>query len=421
MNPICRALLCTAMLLSLCGVSAGAPLQKHRSENVIFVMTDGLRWQEVFSGADPALLNKESGVKNIDGVKKDYWRETPEARREALMPFVWSVVARQGQLFGNPIKGSSARVTNGHNFSYPGYSETLCGFADPRVDSNKKVPNPNVTVFEWLNARDRFRGRVAAFGAWDVFPSIFNRDRCGFYINAGYEPMTQGKVSERVALLNTLKGEREIPRHWGGEPFDALTFYSALDYFTANKPRLFFLSLGETDEWAHEGRYDEYLDATRRADDYVKRIWETAQAMPRYRGKTSLIFSTDHGRGEAPTGWKSHGEEVAGSENIWMAFLGPDTPALGERTACEGVTQSQIAATLAALIDEDYGARRAASGQGYCQCDRTSPQVSGSSVHRKDIQHASVFPVFVRDSSRCGLRSGGGGRAAGQSRVHREL
>jgi hypothetical protein len=37
-----------------------------------------------------------------------------------------------------------------------------------------------------------------------------------------------------------------------------------------------------------------------------------------------------------------------------MAFLGPDTPPLGERTNCDLVTQSQIAATLAAFLGEDY-------------------------------------------------------------------
>jgi hypothetical protein len=37
-----------------------------------------------------------------------------------------------------------------------------------------------------------------------------------------------------------------------------------------------------------------------------------------------------------------------------MAFLGPDTPALGERTDCPPVTQSQVAATLAAFLGEDY-------------------------------------------------------------------
>ena len=50
----------------------------------------------------------------------------------------------------------------------------------------------------------------------------------------------------------------------------------------------------------------------------------------------------------------SHGANVHGAEDMWMAFLGPDTPPLGERTNCDRVTQSQIAATLAALLGEDY-------------------------------------------------------------------
>jgi hypothetical protein len=44
------------------------------------------------------------------------------------------------------------------------------------------------------------------------------------------------------------------------------------------------------------------------------------------------------------------------SKYIWMAFLGPDTPALGERSNVAPVTQNQIAATLAALFGEDYAA-----------------------------------------------------------------
>ena len=54
------------------------------------------------------------------------------------MPFLWNVVAKQGQIFGNQAKGSKAQATNRMHFSYPGYSETLCGFVDPRIDSNEK-------------------------------------------------------------------------------------------------------------------------------------------------------------------------------------------------------------------------------------------------------------------------------------------
>jgi hypothetical protein len=111
-------------------------------------------------------------------------------RRQALMPFLWSVVAAQGRIFGNRDLGSDSHVTNGFNFSYPGYSETLTGIADPRVDSNDNVPNPNPTVFTWLNAKPEFAGKVAAFGAWETFTGIFDSAHCGFVVNAGYDPLT---------------------------------------------------------------------------------------------------------------------------------------------------------------------------------------------------------------------------------------
>ena len=99
------------------------------------------------------------------------------------------MLAREGQIYGNAPRGSVARVTNGRNFSYPGYNELLSGRADPRIDSNDKKPNPNVTVLEWLNGREPYRGKVAAFGSWDTFPWIINRERSGVLVNAGFEPM----------------------------------------------------------------------------------------------------------------------------------------------------------------------------------------------------------------------------------------
>lgn len=339
-----------ALTLSVLSISADAQTPAP-VQNVIFFMTDGLRWQEVFTGAEDALMSKEAGGVRDRMLTTKYWRDTPEARRAALMPFLWETMARDGQIFGNQAKGSAAEVANGLNFSYPGYSETLCGVADPSIDSNNRRMNPNLNVLEWLNGRARFKGRVAAFGAWDLFPYILNRKRSDLFINAGYEPMP-GKTSKTVALLNTLKDE--TIRYWPGEPFDSLTFQTALEYLKTKKPRVFFVSLGETDEWAHDGRYDLYLDSARYADACARTLWETAQAMPRYRGKTTLIFSTDHGRGSGPEEWKGHGKDVKGSEDIWMAFMGPGIPARGEHGPVDRVTAGQLAATLAALLGEDF-------------------------------------------------------------------
>jgi hypothetical protein len=345
-----RAIVLAATIAFFAAVVTAQP----KTKNIIFVMTDGLRWQEVFNGAEESLMTKENGgVSDVAGLKKTYWRDTPEARRAALLPFVWSVMSKNGQIYGNRNRGSDAFVTNGRNFSYPGYSETLCGFPDPGINSNDKIPNPNVTVLEWLNGKPAYHNKVAAFGAWDVFPFIFNWRRAGFLVNSGYDPLTLAG-NARVDILNQVRTEG--PHVWPDEVFDPILFHTALEYFKEAKPRILYISLGETDEWAHAGNYAQYLDSAHRVDAHLKTLWDTVQSMPAYRDQTTLIFTPDHGRGDAPVAWKSHGEKVPASKYIWMAFLGPDTPALGERSQIAAVTQNQIAATLAALLGENYQA-----------------------------------------------------------------
>jgi bisphosphoglycerate-independent phosphoglycerate mutase (AlkP superfamily) len=115
-----------------------------------------------------------------------------------------------------------------------------------------------------------------------------------------------------------------------------------------------FVGFGETDEWAHAGRYDLYLTAARHMDDFVRRLWELAQSLPQYRDKTTFIITADHGRGSGPVDWKSHGEKIANSEGDWIAVIGPDTASW--RTNSDRTARSQIAATIAALLGEDYHA-----------------------------------------------------------------
>jgi len=90
-------------------------------------------------------------------------------------------------------------------------------------------------------------------------------------------------------------------------------------------------------------------------------LWKRLQSMPQYRDKTSLVVTVDHGRGPAPIAWKSHGREIADSAYMWMAVLGPDTPAQGERSGIPLVRQAQVAATVAALLGEDFNAASPAS------------------------------------------------------------
>ena len=325
-----------------------------QTRNVFLITTDGLRWQEVFTGAEESLLNKTNGnVKDIEALKKSFWHDTPAARRQALLPFLWNQVAAKGQMYGNRPKGSDAHITNTRRFSYPGYNEFLTGAADDaRIDSNNKIPNPNTNVFEWLNMRRGFAGKVAAVVNWDVIPWILNAERSRLPVWTGL-PLPPNAVSVQVAPeLEQLIAD--TTPHWGNVIFDSFTARAAVDYVKEKKPRALYVAFGETDEWAHEGRYDQYLRAAHHVDRYIQRLWETVQAMPAYRNKTSFVITTDHGRGSGPRAWRDHNKDVNGAEHVWIAVIGPDTPPLGERTNCAPVAQAQIAATVAALLGQDY-------------------------------------------------------------------
>jgi hypothetical protein len=336
-----------AVLLAVC--AASIPAAQAAAPSVVVITIDGLRWQEFFTGADQAYFRRnEKG--EVDPVAKQYAAATAEARRAVVMPFMWNVIAKQGQIFGDPSLKSRAHVTNGLWFSYPGYNEMFAGAADPRIDSNAKVPNPNVTVLEWLNRRPGFEGRVAAFGAWDVLPSIVNTERSRVPVGFGFAPVLK-PTTDREREINQLAAD--LPAYWRYGTFDAPVVYAVLEHLKTRKPRVLYLMLGEGDEWAHEGRYDLYLDATRRADRFIERIWTTLQSIPEYRGTTSLLVTTDHGRGATTKDWIDHGREVPAAENTWMAALGSGVPALGVRKGLT-VTTSQLAATIAALVGEDF-------------------------------------------------------------------
>lgn len=358
-------LICTILVaLPALGSAVHAQPSPHKTRNVILIVTDGLRWQEVFTGAERALMSKTpGGVRDTTRLLRDFWRPTPDARRAALLPFVWGTIAKQGQIYGNQDKGSIAQITNTKRFSYPGYNEIFTGWYDPRIDSNDYPPNPNVTVFEWLAGKPAYRGRVAAFATWDAFRRILNRDRAGIVVQDGWDQPFAGKTSRtpREEAIDELY--RTSVRLWDNNSFDAPMHMAVKEYIRSAKPRVLFVGYGETDEWAHSGMYDMVLRSAHQADAFVADLWNTVQAIPGYRDSTTFIITTDHGRGAGPEEWKNHGEDVNGAENIWIAVIGPDTPALGERSNAERVTQSQIAATVAALLGEGYNSDAPRAGR----------------------------------------------------------
>jgi Metalloenzyme superfamily len=342
------------LLLTLAPPARAQAASPLKTRNVVLIVSDGLRWQEVFTGADPLLLNEKNGGiwdKEQD-LRREFWRADATERRRALLPFLWSTVATHGQIFGNQTRGSIARVTNGFAFSYPGYNEMLTGHADPRINSNEFGPNPNISVFEWLNSLPDLHGQVGVYATWATFKDIFNVGRSHLPLQVGWDPPYHGALTPRQALLNELY--RTTTRLDDEDVYDAFLQIPLIDSFATQQPHVLFVGYGETDNWGHAGRYDLLLHSAHTFDQFVEQLWNTLQRLPAYHDRTTFIITTDHGRGSGPVEWKEHGVEEKGSENIWIAVLGPDTPPLGERSQTAEVHQAQIAATIAALLGKDY-------------------------------------------------------------------
>lgn len=327
---------------------AGFTHAQNKAENIILITLDGMRWQEVFTGADSVLINSKEYVEDIQGLKERFWKPTALERRHTLMPFLWSVIGKNGAIYGNRKMSSYVNCSNTMWFSYPGYNEILSGYADDaRITSNDKINNPNTTVLEFLNSQSKFKGSVAAFGSWDVFPFIINELRSGIPVNAGFEPATGSNLTTRELFLNQL--QNQIPSPWSSVRLDAFTHHYAVEYMKKNKPKVVYIAYGETDDFAHNGKYDSYLKSAWQTDQFIKAIWDWVQSDSHYRNRTTLLITTDHGRGVLDA-WRDHGSKVQGANEIWFAALGAGVSAMGEAKDSELLYQNQVAATVAGLL-----------------------------------------------------------------------
>ncbi len=328
---------------------------QNKTENIFLITIDGLRWNEVFMGADKQLLNGEhGGVKDTLGVLEKFWRDSEQERRTALMPFFWTTLVKEGVLFGNRNRGSEVNITNAIRISYPGYAEILTGNARPEISTNDPKQIPAITILEFLkNELGLSHNKIAAFASWDLIQYAVNRKQGEIYCNAGYAPVEDGILTPIQSFLNVIQAE--IPKQWMKVRYDALTYHHGMEYIKKHKPRVFYFMFGETDDWSHDKRYDQVLESAHRIDKYLAELWQFVLSDPQYKDKTTFIITTDHGRGKSDSeNWHSHSKDIPESEYTWLAVIGPDTPKKGELFQVPRVHQKDIAATMAKLLGLDF-------------------------------------------------------------------
>lgn len=328
------------------------PVPSDSSHNLVIVTIDGFRWQEVFSGADPELIRDPVISGDTAILNLLYWHPEPEERRRLLMPFMWNVLSRRGQLWGNRRLNNKVNTANLYQVSYPGYNEMFTGTTDLLISSNSRRINPNENVLSWLNQQPGFEGKVAAFTSWNLFPYILNAEATGLPVNSGYSQLAQtttNDIAGRLNQLQDLQAEEETATRQ-----DQISFLAARDYLLREKPRVLFIGLGETDEFAHHGNYGEYLQQANRIDRMLADLWTTLQTTPGYKDRTTLLITTDHGRGSRDAKWQSHSAFIRGSSQTWLAMIGPGIEANGEMEEEAQVYQQELAGYMAKLLGKEF-------------------------------------------------------------------
>jgi hypothetical protein len=355
---------CLGLILIIAGVTRDQRASSA-GDAVILITLDGARTEEIFAGLDRDIL--QSTLRSNQKIEEQpvyrrFWADTPVARREKLMPFFWrTLMAEHGSIAGNVAAGSAATLTNRHRVSYPGYSEILLGEAhDDVIKNNDPIRIPYPTVFEELRPKLGLTPpQAAVFTSWNVFDAIATHTPGNITVNAGPVPVDapdpETQMLSRMQLLT--------PTPWDGVRHDAYTFLLAMAHLETARARLLYIAFDETDDWAHDGRYDRVLEAYARTDGFLQQLWTWIQSHPDYKDRTHLLITTDHGRGHRAKDWRNHGARVEGAQNVWMAFVSPSMSARGEWRDRPAVHTNQVAATIASWLGVDWVALRPQAGQ----------------------------------------------------------
>jgi hypothetical protein len=308
---------------------------------VVLVTLDGVRWQDVFVGADPKLA-RAAGV--------------PAPAAAALMPHLDALVAERGVALGAP--GHGAVAASGPSYvSLPGYTEIFTGRRAHDCADNGCGRTRIPTVFDEARDSGGDGTDIAVFASWERLERAATARPGRFVLSCGRAAGAADEVLRTDDTTRDLldRAGRTDPYPGSGDfrP-DRLTAAIALRYLETRRPTLLFVGLGEPDEYAHRGDYAGYLASLRAADDTLGELFEVLGRLGTRGEHTTVIVTADHGRGRD---WRSHGRGYPESGRVWLVAAGAGVTERGFSRSLRPHHLADVAPTVRVLLglppDED--------------------------------------------------------------------
>jgi hypothetical protein len=304
-----------ALILAVEAVGTGVLPAFSVGENIDPPCAESLRWKDM--DFDPHESSSPETVSNVilvmlDGVR---WQEFLDTRRinTPLFPFIRSTLSTGGHIFPND------RVSNPYNISLPAYQSIFAGAVQDCRDNEcgrittETFPERLVRELK-LNPK-----KVATIASWNGIACAVESTPKATFINAGDAPLFDGSMDGEHAANNRLQQNKKWQsRYYRSKArLDEHTYRHAMTYLRRHRPNFLFISFVDSDFYGHEYDYSAYQKALRQYDGWLKELTETLGAMGEYGKKTTLIVTTDHGRGVESRNWGDHGVNVPESGRIW--------------------------------------------------------------------------------------------------------
>ncbi len=283
----------------------------REKNNVILVVIDGARAQDVFDGADPATVSQR-GFSDLENFTSG----------ENLMPELHAWLRDEGTALGAPSDAHGVFASGPNYVSLPGYLEILTGHAQPGCQDNECGSVKEKTILDEARERAGTRDAIAAFASWPILGRAVAKSPEAIVISAGIDSLygwpELKKTPALLQLWETGRPKDPFPGLDGYRP-DTLTARLALAYIEARTPRLTFLALGDTDEYAHKGDYRGYIKALHQTDSILGELRSTLRRSGEWGKRTTVLITTDHGRAND---FRNHGGAYPESARSFVIALG---------------------------------------------------------------------------------------------------
>jgi hypothetical protein len=274
----------------------------------------------------------------FDGVRPQDFFE------KSNLPGFWSKLAPKGVVLG---KGSPMTIDNPAHISLPGYQNLMAGAAQPCITNDCGRITVETLGEHVVHELKLPREKVASISSWEKIPLAFEKTAGTTFTNGGFEPLNDGGKDAELAKINQ-EMIADKP-HWKENRFDKYTIAHAMRYLKLHQPRFLYISINDTDDWAHENDHDGVVKALQAYDVWLGQLFAQLDSMGEYGRDTTVLITTDHSRGKGKR-WIDHEASLPEARNIWLYARGPGVKPTGIKKSGAKHTHSDVRPTIEALF-----------------------------------------------------------------------